>query len=70
VRNARVASAAVDSLRGIHIGLEVGRKKLPHGGALVITITSSVPQDGKSFIASNLGILFASLGRPRTGRGR
>ncbi|MEI6234900.1 MAG: AAA family ATPase [Planctomycetota bacterium] len=60
----QTGSIAVDSLRGIHIGLEVSRKNAsPGNGALVITITSSVPQDGKSFITSNLGILFASLGR-------
>ena len=57
------ASIAVDSMRGIHIGLEVGRKSAAQNGAMVITVTSAVPQDGKSFVASNLGILFASLGR-------
>src|SRR5205085_1742215 len=57
------ASIAVDALRGIHIALEVGRKSAMQSGSLVITVTSAVPQDGKSFVTSNLGILFASLGR-------
>src|SRR6185295_1980429 len=59
----QAASIAVDSLRGVHIALEVNRKATEHSGAMIITITSAVPQDGKSFVTSNLGILFASLGR-------
>ncbi len=59
----QTSSIAVDCMRGIHIGLEVGRKGAVQNGALVITVTSAVPEDGKSFITSNLGILFASLGR-------
>ena len=57
------SSIAVDSMRGIHIALEVRRKSSASAGALVVNVTSAVPQDGKSFICSNLGILFAGLGR-------
>lgn len=57
------SSIAVDAMRGIHIALEVRRKSSSYAGALVINVTSAVPQDGKSFICSNLGILFAGLGR-------
>ena len=56
-------SLAADSLRGIHIALEVSRKHRHQTGALTVTITSALPQDGKSFVTSNLGILFAGMGR-------
>ncbi|MSU36993.1 MAG: hypothetical protein EXS36_18230 [Pedosphaera sp.] len=32
-------------------------------GALIVKITRAVPHNGKSFVTSNLDILFAGLGR-------
>lgn len=57
------ASVAVDAMRGIHIGIEVRRKSAKNSGPLVVNVTSALPQDGKSFITSNLGVLFGGLGR-------
>ena len=59
-RNAR--SAIADSLRNVYIRLESEHSERT-GEALVLTVTSAVPGDGKSFLASNLAELFASLGQ-------
>lgn len=56
-------SAVVDSLRNIHIGLEVTHGQHRTGQPVVITVTSAVPHEGKSFLASNLATLFVNLGR-------
>jgi len=58
----QAGSVVVDSLRNIHIGLEVANTKR-NGQPLLITITSAAPNEGKSFLASNLATLFAGLGR-------
>jgi len=59
----QASSAVVDSLRSIHIGLEVTHGAHRTGQPVVITVTSAVPHEGKSFLASNLATLFAGLGR-------
>ncbi|HEY3319167.1 MAG TPA: P-loop NTPase [Planctomycetota bacterium] len=56
-------SSVVDAIRNIHIGLEVTHGAHRTGQPLIITVTSAMPSEGKSFLASNLAILFASLGR-------
>jgi succinoglycan biosynthesis transport protein ExoP len=55
-------SAIADSLRNVYIRLESEHSDRT-GKALVLTVTSAAPSDGKSFIASNLAELFASLGQ-------
>ena len=55
-------SAVADSLRNVYIRLESEHSERT-GHALVLTVTSAVPGDGKSFVASNLAELFASLGK-------
>ena len=56
-------SSLADGLRNIHIALEVKYGLRKEGGALVVTVTSATPKAGKSFVAANLSILFAQLGR-------
>jgi capsular exopolysaccharide synthesis family protein len=56
-------SPVVDSLRQIHMSLEVNHGVHHTGQPLVITVSSAQPGEGKSFLTSNLAILFASLGR-------
>jgi capsular exopolysaccharide synthesis family protein len=55
-------SAVADSLRNVYIRLESEHSERT-GEALVLTVTSAVPSDGKSFVAANLAELFASLGQ-------
>jgi succinoglycan biosynthesis transport protein ExoP len=56
-------SAIADNFRNIHIALEVTHGSQTRGKAFVITITSAGPNEGKSFVSSNLATLFSSLGR-------
>jgi len=56
-------SAIADHFRNIHIALEVTHGIQSQGKAFIVTITSAGPNEGKSFVSSNLATLFASLSR-------
>jgi capsular exopolysaccharide synthesis family protein len=59
----QASSNVADALRNLHIGLEVTYGAHRTGQPLVITVTSAVPHEGKTFLAANLATLFAGLGR-------